>query len=305
MKKKYTVLTVTLLILIGILALFLVVLTFNTEFKEDVAMIPEFEAIDDSTKNQIEGERENSKTELDTTQAEDSGVNQGEIHSQKDNNGSYWSGKKAIMLGDSIVDYDGDVNMYDVNEIIVGYTHYLYELGFEYIDNQGHDGAGIAFHDSGGKDVCSVVNNINFSEYDLVIISAGVNDFLWLCSPLGDIDNENFDIECFYGAYQYILTKIRSDNPNAIIVITTPLRCDSYASYQEYNACQLNLEAYANAIKEIGKKYDIGVIDLFSLEEFNQNMRIYTLDGLHPNNDGYEIISEECLVPFIKSLKSE
>ncbi len=306
MKKKYELITKVLLSLIGVTIVLIIILSINTDFSEQIVDMPVVSEIDERV---VEPEfimKEVSENEAEVLPIKKEPETETETEMELNETPPIdWNGKRAIILGDSIVDYDGDPNIYDVNEIMVGYTHYLYELGFEHIENQGHSGAGIAYHDSGIKDVCTVADEVNFSKYDLVIISAGVNDFLWLYSPMGDINDESDDTEFFYGAYQYILHKIMADNPDAVIVLTTPLRCDGYSGYHEYNPYQLNLEDYANAIKEIGKKYNLPVVDFFSFDKFNQNMRGYTLDGLHPNNEGYEIISNECLVPFIKSLKSE
>ena len=60
------------------------------------------------------------------------------------------------------------------------------------------------------------------------------------------------------------------------------------------------MEAYANAIKEVAKSFDIPVIDAYLDWEINpkidaQREAYFSADGIHPNDNGHRFIAERLL----------
>lgn len=212
-----------------------------------------------------------------------------------------WSEMKCLMIGDSIFWHDGHENMFGGGEMMVGFGTYLKnEFNFKALSNFSASGACIAYHDNQFEDIVSNVKaDIDFSLYDVVIVEGGVNDFFYQNSPMGSWKSGDFDITTFYGALQFIMEKAKTENPNAIIILCTPLKCTGWDTPNEHG---LTLEDYANAITHVGKAYGAYVLDLFNYSEFSDNMTKYSIDGCHPNNEGYKDISLNYMIPFIKNM---
>lgn len=207
---------------------------------------------------------------------------------------------KVIMLGDSITWYDG--HTYRGSSVVaVGYPSYLKKLGFNSIVNAGVSGACIAYHsDSQYTDIVTTAQNTDFSNYDIVTIAGGINDFKFWSSPLGAISSSNYDQTTIIGALQIIFEKILTDNINAKIAVFTPLKANGWESQ---NSINLDLMNYHDAIVEVCEYYSIPVLDLTLISGFNnKTISSYTIDGLHPNNDGYKIICESKMQDFVNSL---
>ena len=69
-------------------------------------------------------------------------------------------------------------------------------------------------------------------------------------------------------------------------------------SYEEYNSPNAEtiskLIDYVNGIKDLGQKYSLPVLDLYSISGINtQTMNVYTRDNLHLNKNGYKRIAEK------------
>ena len=62
---------------------------------------------------------------------------------------------------------------------------------------------------------------------------------------------------------------------------------------------------YVKAIREVAEYYSIPVLDLYANSGIQPNVikirETYTIDGLHPNDFGYEVLASK-LVKFIESL---
>lgn len=195
-----------------------------------------------------------------------------------------WNGKSWLTLGDSITKASGYQDM-------VGY-----KLGFSKIDNKGLNGQTMAYQKT-EKSTYYIGREIDYNEYDLVTIFIGTNDFRYN-KKVGKIEtthNEPYDEQTFLGSYQLLIEKILSSNSSADIVLITPLQRtrDGY-DINFTNEVGHKLINYVNGIKELGEIYSIPILDLYSTSGFTEKtMEIYTRDGLHPNEEGYNRISEK------------
>lgn len=112
----------------------------------------------------------------------------------------------------------------------------------------------------------------------LLIIMGGTND---TSLPLGTLTaSAPYNIQTFIGAYQTVIERAYSINSSMRIVLFVPMR--SYVS-----GVQVNRDNIVNAVKSIGLKYAIPVLDLHNemgINEFNQS--IYFSDQLHLNDVG-------------------
>ena len=154
-------------------------------------------------------------------------------------------------------------------------------LGFRKVTNQGVGGSTLAYRSDRNciaNDVIDFVNNTSLT-YQVVSITGGTNDRSW-DMPLGSLSDETN--ETIYGSLNIIVNKIKRAYPDAFIFLMTPIK-NRYS--EEYTHSGYNLEDVSNAIKNIGKKYDLPVLDLYNTSQFENascGMNASECDGTHP-----------------------
>ena len=132
--------------------------------------------------------------------------------------------------------------------------------------NQGHNGwttVGIA----------NEIENLGLIKTDVYSVFLGTNDW-WTgmrLGTMGDYQN-NTGLKTVYGAYRIIINKIRKMNPDAKIILITPMQRgdfvyiadahnNAYGSYKSKDG--QNLSQFADAVKEIGETEHLKVLDLY------------------------------------------
>ncbi|MGI6700220.1 MAG: SGNH/GDSL hydrolase family protein [Christensenellales bacterium] len=202
---------------------------------------------------------------------------------------------RCLMLGDSIVWYDGQVTLSGPEEIQKAYPSYIREAGFDFVQNEGVSGSCLRDNPhSPTPSVPAVAATLIFSPYQLVCVVGGVNDF-YAASPLGDFTPANTDIQTVYGSLNFLAQKMQKENPKGTLLYFTPLPCDDQ---DKPNTLGLRLQDYSDAIRTIAKTYNCPVLDLSNIQGYD--LKQMTLDGLHPNNKGYALVNKQLLAPFIK-----
>jgi lysophospholipase L1-like esterase len=169
-------------------------------------------------------------------------------------------------IGDSITYLNDHVNETG-NRITSGYmTRVAAQVpNIKYI-NQGHNGwttVGIA----------KEIENLGLTKTDVYSVFLGTNDW-WSGLPLGSMNDyiNNTGLNTTYGAYRIIINKIRNLNPNAKVILITPLQRgdfvylanahnNAYGSYKPKNGQELS--QFADAVKEIANYEHFNVIDLY------------------------------------------
>ncbi len=171
-----------------------------------------------------------------------------------------------VAIGDSIT-YLNDHPNETGNRVTKGYLSRVVEKlpKLRYV-NQGHNGwtaGGIAEH----------INDLGLVAGDVYTVFLGTNDW-WAGRPVGTIQNyiNGDDNNTFYGSFRIIVNKIRRLNPQAKIVLITPMQRgdfvyiadannNAYSSLQKKNG--QSLEEFANAVIAIGKHESLRVVDLY------------------------------------------
>lgn len=169
-------------------------------------------------------------------------------------------------IGDSITylnDHTGETG----NRITKGYMTLVVEKipTIRYI-NQGHNGwtaAGIA----------EKIQDLGLVKSDVYSIFLGTNDW-WSGRKIGSMEDytNNTGIQTLFGSFRIIIDRIRSLNPDAKIILITPMqrndfvylfdfKNNAHGSYKEKNG--QTLEQFANAIAAIGKRENLKVVDLY------------------------------------------
>lgn len=171
-----------------------------------------------------------------------------------------------VAIGDSIT-YLNEHPDETGNRVKKGYMTRVAEKlpSFTYF-NQGHNG-----WTSGG--IAEKFDELNVQTADVYSIFLGTNDW-WQGRPIGSLDDykNSRDNKTINSSFGVIISKIRQLNPQAKIVLITPLqRMDfvylfdytnnAWGSYKEKNG--QTLEAVAAAIQSIGDYENIPVLDLY------------------------------------------
>ena len=172
-------------------------------------------------------------------------------------------------LGDSITYLNEHLDQTG-NRITKGYmTRVVEKLPHIKYTNQGHNGWTAVR-------IAQSIETLGIGKADIYSVFLGTNDW-WVGKPLGRFADyqANTGTETVYGSFRIIINKLRSLNPEARIILITPMqRADfvyltnyknnAYGSYKPKNGQYL--EAFANAIDSIGRSEQIQVVDLYHLK---------------------------------------
>jgi len=172
-----------------------------------------------------------------------------------------------VAIGDSIT-YLNDHKDETGNRVSKGYMTLVTEKlsNIEYI-NQGHNG-----WTSGG--IADKIEELGLIKADVYSIFLGTNDW-WAGRPVGQLSDytENTGNSTVYGSFRTIINKIRSLNPDAKIILITPMqRVDfvyladmnnnAFGSYRDKNG--QSLSAFSDAISAISKYEKMDLVDLYN-----------------------------------------
>ncbi|MBO9562570.1 MAG: SGNH/GDSL hydrolase family protein [Niastella sp.] len=171
-----------------------------------------------------------------------------------------------VAIGDSIT-YLNDHPNETGNRVAKGYlSRVVAELPHVRYINQGHNGWK-------SSDIANKIESIGLVKADVYSVFLGTNDW-WGGRPVGSIDDykNNTGTNSVFGSFRIIINKIRALNPEAKIVLLTPMQRgdfvylqnasnNAYGSYKDKNG--QSLEAFAGAVVAIGKLENIPVIDLY------------------------------------------
>jgi lysophospholipase L1-like esterase len=178
-----------------------------------------------------------------------------------------------VAIGDSIT-YLNDHPEQTGNRAKKGYMTMVTEkLPYIKFINQGHNG-----WTSGG--IAEKINELGLVSADVYSVFLGTNDW-WRGRPLGKLEDyqNNTGNNTVHGSFRIIIDKLKSLNPNAKIILITPLqrgdfvyinnaKNNAYGSYKPKN--EQNLAEFAEAVVNIAKIEDISVIDLFNKSGITQ-----------------------------------
>jgi len=196
---------------------------------------------------------------------------------------SFWEGKTAVCVGDSITHGVGTTKIYwqMLEEIL--------KLGK--VIGMGVSGSCVSAKSDYGTDREPLINRWqNIPDADLITLFIGTNDY-GHGTPLGTITDVG-DIS-FYGALNVIIPGIIEAHPNSRLVYITPMhRYYKNVDEESKNASGYVLKDYVDAIKEVCTRYSVPVVDFFNDVGFYPKLSVirdlYMPDGIHPNEAGHK-----------------
>ncbi|WP_026966675.1 SGNH/GDSL hydrolase family protein [Algoriphagus terrigena] len=175
-----------------------------------------------------------------------------------------------VAIGDSIT-YLNDHPDETGNRISKGYLSLIEEKFPEIaVINKGYNGWTAVR-------IAQEFDKLEIPKADIYSIFLGTNDW-WGGKPLGTLaDYKNSTgPETVHGAFRVMIDKIRLLNPQAKIILITPMqrvdfvyinnpKNNAFGSYQDKNG--QNLGDFVNAIKTIGNQEGLPVADLFHIKQ--------------------------------------
>ena len=263
---------------------------------------------------------ETVKEDLNTTKEEVSTTKEGleTLKSTVTNtSNSPYKGKVWTALGDSLT-MTTSSNSIKHTPNGRGYLYWVNEkLGFGKINNMGLDSSTISTVRTSPQNFIQRMVNIP-SDSDLITVFGGYNDMWSGSSKLGSINDT--DTNTIYGALNKIARYLLVTYPKATIVFFTTLHWtwerEGSSANPPYvvNPNGLTTPLLNQAIRDIGNKYSIPVIDLEKNSgifpgTFNQQTKVvtkyphfsyYTYDGLHLNERGHQKIANVIVNELLK-----
>ena len=147
-------------------------------------------------------------------------------------------------------------------------------------------------------------------EADIIVVYGGVNDYIHGDAYFGKMEDRT--PETFCGAVYFLMNFLKTNYEGKQIVFMTPAhmhfkgisdKCLTGRPMKKPDSQPLS--AYVEVIKARGEELGIPVLDLFEklpIDPNNESDREkYTVDGLHFNDDGHEILANT-LCDFLESL---
>ena len=227
------------------------------------------------------------------------------------------------FLGDSISTYDDYSNNPSYNETIKNnvkwYPNTNYkgadldvkdtwwykvseELDYEICVNNSWSGSCVKDEQTYDKRAKNLHNNDNKNP-DIIVVLMGVNDYANGTS-IGSYDGngEVTNINSFSDAYGKMIINMKESYPESEIFCSTFLP-DRKRFNSNTNSKGIKEDDYNDVIRVLSKNLDVNLIDLYLKSGINsQNIGDYTVDKLHPNAMGMNLISEMVISSINKAL---
>lgn len=214
--------------------------------------------------------------------------------------------KTMNILGDSIT---WGYNPNTGEQIEKNYSILLKErLNLKELRNYGINSSTLADNKISYEPMCNRYKNMD-DNADIVAIFGGTNDY----------GREDFEVQLgkindlgtstIYGALNNMCIGLKQKYPNSVIFFITPIQrayidrgCNFKYATNIKNRLKYSLEDVANAIKEVCKKNNILVFDLYNNCDINtiEDYIKYIPDGLHPTEEYHKILANKIYDYIIK-----
>ncbi len=166
-------------------------------------------------------------------------------------------------------------------------------LNLASVDNRGVSGSTFCPNTLGRTNMTQRILKF-YGDADIISVMLGVNDYC-VNLPLGttsDIDNTTI-----YGSLHMIAKHFRKNYSESFCFFMTPFKKENGTNI---NSQGYTLEDVANAIKYIGNKFEIPVLDMYTYGNYEVEMNLPESDGLHPSQEFMKKYCAPKIVRFIK-----
>ena len=214
---------------------------------------------------------------------------------------SFFEGKKAVFLGDSITHGVGASCEENIYHAVLARSLKLGE-----VKNYGINGSRIAHQElnpNGGA--FSLRYESMDDDADIVVVYGGVNDYLHGTAEFGTPADRT--VNTFYGALHVLFSGLMRKYTDKTLIVMTPMHCLRENDPQDPRNAVTGklLSDYVAAIREVAEYYSMPLLDLYKLSgirpSVEENRAHFLPDGLHPCDAGNKRIAER-LEGFLLSL---
>lgn len=215
-----------------------------------------------------------------------------------------FSDKKIVCLGDSITAASNLETLENYEQM--SYPYQLCQiLGAKEVVNLG----------IGGSSIGRYWNDAFVDRYrdipedaDIIIVMGGTNDgFCASERELGSVQTR--EENTFAGDLNELLSKLKEDYPEAVIVLATPLSNVLHDMLRKERDYLMPQSAFVKIMNLLADEYGIPVIDLYYTNFLNSHDAaiIYNFmpDGVHGNESGYRMLAEHMAAELIQILSKE
>lgn len=210
------------------------------------------------------------------------------------------NGKTALFVGDSISNGHTDIAMMYAWGGRIGRKY-----GMTWI-NESHSGSNLAERgDGSGQTIAEQIMYHGDRDIDYVIIEGGVNDAMNKL-PAGQIsasyNKDDFDRYTFAGALEYAFayaTETWGNNPD--------FRIGYLVTFQNRWITKEGTAEHYSVARAICQKWNVPYLDLNGdavASALDIENKTYIPDGIHPNEAGYEVLTETYIAPWMESLEA-
>lgn len=221
-----------------------------------------------------------------------------------DNNTFDFSTKRVVFIGDSIT--EGVTATVDQNGNRVSYVTYANSyLKFGYLLNHGKGGRMFSYY--GGEELSLNANfsNIINNSADVIVVFAGVNDYLsgGENKRYGDITNKDSDAG-YCGAVRYFMKSLKNYFADREIFFVTMYNVDKKPSctYSDVSPAP-TLNDYMQVQRDLAKEYGFHVIELYNTGFLDgtdkASSEAFLADGLHPDDTGNIVLGEHIAAELV------
>lgn len=209
-----------------------------------------------------------------------------------------FSDKKIACLGDSITAAANLEQMEDYQQY--SYPTYLMEiLGAEGVENLGIGGSSIGrYWENAFVDRYQDIPE----DADVILVMGGTND--GFCVTQEDFGTmEDREAGTFIGDLDELMKGLKENYPDAQVIFVTPLPNVLHDMLRKERDYLLPQSMIVNAMKQLGKEYEIPVIDLYNSNVLDSHdaavIYNYVPDGVHCNPEGYKLLAQHIAAEVI------
>ena len=214
-----------------------------------------------------------------------------------------FSGMKIVCLGDSVT-AGSNLDKLENYEAM----SYPYQLG-EVLNAGEVVNLGI-----GGSSIGRYWENAFVDRYgsipadaDIIIVMGGTNDgFCASERELGSLEERRE--RTFAGDLDELLRKLKTDYPEAEILLATPLPNILHDMLRKERSFLLPQSSFVKIMKQLGQEYGVLVIDLYNTNLLNTHdaavIHSFMPDGVHGNEMGYRILAEHFAAELIRDYQA-
>lgn len=214
--------------------------------------------------------------------------------------------KTMNILGDSIT---WGYNPSNGEQMKKNYSNLLKErLNLKEVRNYGINSSTLADNKISYEPMCNRYKYMD-NNADIVVIFGGTNDYGREDFEVKLGKKNDLDTSTIYGALNNMCIGLKQKYPNSVIFFITPIQrayidkgCNFKYSTNTKNSLDYSLQDVANAIKEVCKKNNILVFDLYNDCNINtiEDCKKYIPDGLHPTEEYHKILADKIYDYIIK-----